>query len=301
MKRMDSANLLAGPAALKVQPGQYSALVLRIDCLTGAAAPTAATWGNITAYWRNRPFYSVSAAATQVINEMDLGFVEATYGALGGNPTQACFTILSSRVPDGNIIDVQGKDECEVRIDLSGVAAGNVASGTVTLYGIEAEGSMMYLPEMLSQTPNVAASTVDVIQFGQENISHLYMVTLTNVASVRVERDGQVAVDCVAGALQALSNLFAKLEAAYTAGVKMDFHGSGAMSEALSDDVKFNLTAGAGGAATPVLVPVSLDFTPDALERSSAYVAAKADQKFKRKDRNQKARPLRVARKLTTG
>jgi len=296
---MDSANLLAGPASLAVQPGQYSAFVLRVEGSTGAAAPDVATWGNITAYWRDDPFYSVSALATQVINEMDLGFIEATYGALGGNPFAACFVILSSRVHDGNIIDVQGKDECEVRIDLSGVAAGNVASGTVTLYGIEAEGSQVYIPKMLSRTPNIAASTTDVISIGWENVSHMYMVCMTNVASVRLTKDGQEKVDCVSGAAQAISNIFATLEAAYTAGVKFNLHGSGAMSEALSDDVKMTITAGAGGAALPILIPVSLDFTPDALTRSSAFVAARADALFKRKLATGKSRPVTVARALS--
>ena len=127
----------------------------------------------------------------------------------------------------------------------------------------------------------------------------MYIITLTNVAQVRLTRDNQERVDCSAAELQAMSNLFAELEVAYAFGVKTSMQNSGAMTEALSDDVRLTITAGAGGVANPVCVPVSLDFTPDALTRSSAMVAAKANTILTRKEATGKARPVTVARMLS--
>jgi hypothetical protein len=300
MKRLDSANLLAGPARLNVLGGQYAAFMLRVNGLTAAgAAPTLAQFGLIRMTVDGRPCYSVSLATTQTINAMDLGLVESAIGAAGGNPITLSAMILSSRAGDGNIFDISSADNATVELDLAAISAANVASGTVELYGIEQEGTQMYMPRLFTNQPNIAASSLADVQLNYENVSHLYVVTLTNLDRIQVVRDNEVYANGAVAALLAFSNMDSRIEAAFTAGLRINMHRSGALSESLSDTLKVEIFTTAGGVATPELVTVSLDFTPDKLNRSAALVEAKAKAKFERKQADNKGRPVTVAKALS--
>lgn len=299
MIRCDSANILSGPANLNVIPGQYAALMVRVTGLTAAgAAPTLANFGLLTGTIDGRPFYSVPLSVTQSINSMDLGLVESAIGAAGGNPIALSAVILASRAGDGNVFDFAESDNVQIGLDLSGISAANVASGTVQLFAIPQEGVQMYLPKMFAQVPNLAASSTDIIRLQYENISHLYVITTTNVASLMIQKDRKVFLDSAMADIQAFSNMDTRTEAAFTAGFVVNFHRSGSLSESLSDDLQVSITAGAGGAATPSLVPVSLDFTPDVLARSQTLVQATAQARFDRKTALGKGRPVTVARAI---
>lgn len=298
---LDSANILAGQANLEVRAGQFGAFLLRITGLTGAAAPTAASWGMIRAYADGRPFYSVTFAATQTINDIDLGFCENTIGALGGNPVAVSAMILASRVGDGNVFDVGDDDNMVITVDLSGVSAANMASGTIALYGIPQEGTQIYMPGMFTNQPNIAASSREVIRLNYENVAAVYVVTTTNLDRINLVKDHQVQIDAESAALQALNNMEGRHEAAFAAGYRLNLHRSGSLSEALSDDVQVQVTTTAGGAATPNLVTLTLDYTPDKMQRSAVLVEAKTRARFSRKESSGKGRPVTVAKALTAG
>jgi hypothetical protein len=299
--RHATANMLSGPAILPILAGQWAALMLRIDGSTGAAAPVVGDFGLIRGRIDSRPFYSVTWSATQEINRMDLGQVEAAIGAFGGNPIDHSCMIISSRTGDGNIFDIDDDDDSAIEVDLSGIAAGNLASGTIQLYGIPQEGVQFYIPNMFTRQPNIAASSTDVVRFKEENVSHLYMVTLTNLDRALLIKDGEVKANAEFAALLAASNMDARLEAAFTTSLRLDLHKSGALTEAMSDKFELTLTTNAGGVGNPELVPVALDFTPDALLRSTSLVEAKAAMVLQRKAESGKARAVTVVEALTGG
>jgi hypothetical protein len=205
---------------------------------------------------------------------------------------------LASRVHDGNIFDVDEKDNFSIAIDLAGVV-GVVAAGTIELFGVLQDGSQMYLPCMFTQTPNVAASSTNFTNMTYDNISHLYITTPTNVAQVQVEKDGETPVQCAWLDLLAFSNMDARIEAAFTTGVVVNMNRSGTISEGLTDNVRLTITAGAGGAAAPHIVCVANDFTPDKLAVSANASLNKAETKFARKVGLGKSRPVTVAKALS--
>lgn len=300
--RHSTANLLAGPAILPIKAGQWAALMLRIQGTTGAgAAPTVANFGLVRGRFIGRPFHSVTWNANQEVNRIDLGQVEHSIGAAGGNPIVSSLMILASRSADGNIFDVDENDDSAIEVTLDGLTAANVGGGTIQLYGIPQEGVQMYIPQMFTRQPNLAASTTDVLRLKDENVSTIYVVTLTNLDRLLGVKDGEVFCNAEVAALLAASNMDARLEAAFTTSLRMDLHKSGSLTEALSDQVELTITTTAGGAATPEVVPVSLDFTPNGLARSNALIEGKSALKIQRKIDTGKSRPVTVLNAVSAG
>ena len=299
MLRHSTANILSGAANLPVNSGQFSALFLRVSGTNQAAQTlTAANLGNITAFYKGRPFTSVSFADLQIVNNMDGGAVESA-SAAGGAFTFSCL-LLASRNHDGNIFDVTQADNCQVTIDFSGVTAVIVASGTVELYGIPTEGAMRYIPQLFTYQPSIAASGTDVRQIPLENVAQIYFTTLTNLSLINVDKDGNAYTQASAAALQAFSNIDTQVETGLTTGFMVNLNRTGAISEALSDDVKLTLVAGSGGAAAPYLIVCAIDFTPEKFVQSANAVANAADVRFQKKAQAGKTRPVTVA-KLVSG
>jgi len=297
MKRLDSANMLAGPAQLEISPGQWAAFGLRVSGTNaGGATLAAANLGRVTAKFQGRPFASLGFDDLQILNMMDLGLVEAA-SAIGA---AFAFTavIQASRVNDGNIFDIQEQDNATIELDLAGLGA-LVAAGTVELFGIPQDGSAAYIPQLFSFTPNIAAGTVYTRNLPYENISHVYVTVPTNLASIQLVKDGQLYVDEPWASLIAFSNMDCRIEAAFVLGARVTMHRSGAITEALTDACEVILTAAAGGASTPHIICVSNDFVPTILSRSSATAQQKAISTFNRKAHLGKGRALTVAQAIT--
>ena len=300
MIRMDSHNILAGPAQLKIQPGQYAGFMIRVAGTNQAGETLAVgSLGLITAWYQGRPFISVTFADNQIINNMDLGVVEAA-SAIGAAFAWSTL-IMSSRVGDGNVFDIAGQDNSRVDISLAGITVAEVLNGTVEIFGIPQEGSMQYLHSMFSNSPQVAAGGTDVLDLTYDNISHLYYTCPTNVAMLQTERD-RVSVQQSSWAdFIAFSNMDCRLEAAFTTGARLIMQRSGALGEALTDNVKITITAGAGGAANPHVIACCLDYTPDVLVRSAVQTQQTTEVKLRRKVGLGKSRPVTVAQALVQG
>lgn len=298
MRRLDSKNILAGPAIMEVQPGQYGAYMIRVTGTNQAGQTLAiANLGTVTCRIKGRPFVSVSAAALQTMNNIDLGFIESA-SAAGGAFTFSMF-IPASSIGDGNIFDVAEVDQATVEIDLSGVTAVIVLSGTVQLFGLVQEGSQMYLREMFGQMPTIAASSIDDVYLKYDNVSAVYIVTPTNVDRVQVSKDGQTVVDATSGDLQAASNADNRHEAAFTAGYKMDLNRSGSIGEGLSDNIKLTVSTGAGGVFAGTIVAIGHSFTPAALARSAALATATTQARLESKVQKGKPEAAQVVKALT--
>jgi hypothetical protein len=89
------------------------------------------------------------------------------------------------------------------------------------------------------------------------------------------------------------------LENAFAEGARVVMHRSGAQGEALSDEALIRFRTGAGGAGTPHVVAVALDYLPEALARSTNAISAKVSTKIRRKASLGKSRPVSVANALT--
>lgn len=298
MKRQDSKSILAGPAIMEVQPGQYAGFMVRVVGTNQAGQTlTAANLGTLSGRIKGKPFYAVSFAATQTINNIDMGFIEAA-SAAGGAFTFSAF-IPASRVGDGNIFDVVETDSLTIELDLSGVTAVIVLTGTVQLFGVPQEGSQLYLPEVFGQMPTIAASSLDDVTLRYDNISSVYVVTTTNLNRVTATKDGQSVVDATAADLQALSNADNRHEAAFTAGFKIDLNRSGSIGEGLSDQVKLSLETGAGGAFGGTIVAVGHSFTPAAFARSAALASAMTNDRLKAKVQSGKTDVAQVVKAVS--
>lgn len=298
MKRLDAANLLGGPVQLRIPPGQFAGYVVRITG-TNQAGQTlaAANLGLVTGWQAHRVWLSLQFADLQIINNIDMGLVEAASAAGGAFAFSAI--IQASRVGDGNIFHVVESDDKTIALDLAGVTGVIVAAGQIELFGILQDGAQMYMPMLFTQTPNVPANSTQFTNMTYDNISDLYLTTPTNLLTVQVEKDGETPVQCLWADLLAFSNLDNRIEAAFTTGARVNMNRSGTISEALTDNVRVTLTAGAGGAAAPHIIAVSNDFTPDKLQVSSNASVAKAQMKFTRKADLGKSRPVTVAKALT--
>lgn len=297
MKLLGSANVLAGPATFKIPPGQYSRFLLRVAGTNQAGQTlTLANLGLMTGTWRNINWLSIAAANVNALNNHIGGAVE-TATAAGGAFTHSMF-IEASYKRDGNVFDVTSEDNVYVSIDLSGVSAVIVVSGTVELYGFDADGAMAYLPKLFQYTHTVAASGTQPETIAADNVGMLFVTPLTNIARVQVNVDN---VPHVQGALAALlsgSNYESVLETASTTTLLLNLNRSGLWDESLSDNVVVELTAGGGGAVSSAVCFVSIDPTPDVLTRSRATLDNKIAVKQSRKLGLGKDRAVKVSRAL---
>lgn len=297
MIRMDAENMLAGAANLKIQPGQYAGFLIRASGTNQAGQTLAvADLGWITAYYQGRPFFSVSFTDNQIINNIDLGLVEAA-SAIGAAFAFSTI-IMASRVNDGNIFDISGADNAYVDVSLAGVTGALVAAGVIEIFGIPEEGTMMYLQQLFSNAPQIAAGGTDVLDLNYDNVSHLYFTAPTNLNQIQVDRDRVTMMQCGWADFIAFSNMDARLEAAFTTGARLIMQRSGALGEALSDNVKVTLTAAGGGAANPHIIAVCLDYTPDVLARSATQTQQTTEIRLRRKVDLGKSRPVTVAAAL---
>lgn len=298
MKQLDTANILAGVANLRVPPGQYGGFMLRVAGTNQVAQTlTTTNCGLITASWRNVNFTSVRFVDLALMNAREGGVVEATSTA-GGAIGLACF-LPASWNGDGNVFDCTQDDNVLITVDLSGVTGTIVASGTITLFGIPQEGAMAYLPRITTQTGNVPASGNQNPVLGVENITHLFINTLTNLDRVQVNVDSVAFVQSTVAELLALSNFDSVVETAVTTNILIRFNRARIVNEMLADNIDLQLYAGSGGAAAPQLVSVWCDFSPDIYARSKATVTNRLDTRIARKRMFGKNRAVAVVEQLT--
>lgn len=293
----DSKSLLAGAAQLDVKPGQFSALVLRVAGTTGGAAADQADVGLVTGSWRDRSFFSMRFDDLMQIDAMELGQVEDD----DATPFNYTALIPATFKADGNVFDVTAQDKMTIRVDLSGaagVAGAAWTGGTISLFGVPSEGRMSYLPRMFQHQPNIAASSTDPIDLPYENIQRIYFFNTTNLDRLYISKDGQPVVQATVAEQLALSNMECRLESAFTAGFVVDCCRSRTLSQSMSDNFNVTLTTGSGGAATPRIIVVSLDFTPDAYDRSGVLVNAQFKARMTRKVKDNRTRPVDLIRKV---
>lgn len=295
MRTLDSHDIKSGIANLRVPAGQYGALMIRASGTNDTGDDTvAADMGIVTARWGGRSWVQIKFDQLQFVNDVLGGFVEGTSTTAGAFAFSAMLT--SSYSGDGNIYDIHESDNVFIQVNLSGIDADQL-SGTLELIGLPREGHMMYLPEILGQTPSIAANGVLPVNIPMNNITHLFIAAQTNVARVGIYVDGREHTEIAQAAMQAASNMLFRKEATYSSMSAIAIAPSGKMGEALSDDVVVRITA-TGSAATPDLITVGLNFTPDLLSRSRSINRAVVAERLNRKRTHRKGSAEEVARTL---
>lgn len=298
MKRLGSVNILNGPASFEVPAGQYGSFVLRAAGTNQAGQTlTLANLGNVSVTIGGHGYGYASFTSLNNVQALMQGLVETATAA------GAAFTHTSmmpaSYVGDGNVFDVARQDNIYIDVDLSGVTGVIVASGTLELYGVKQVGAQAYWPKLAMLTRNIAASSVDPVELKYDNIGFLYFDGLTNIASIRVARDGEIVVDATPAQLLAWSNWRWNPAAALTDEFLLDFVGSKLFDESLSDSFEISIETNAGGAATPMLLAVSMEPTPTTLDRSRATYRAEVNSKIKRKTNLGRVRAVGVVSRLS--
>lgn len=281
MRLQDTSSAVASPATLKVKAGQYSALFLRITGTNQSAQTlTAGNIGTVTLRVENKPQWSLEFDDLQTINNIDEGVVEAA--SASGAAFAFSARLLASRHGDGNVFHFNGSDADVVHVTMSGATATVVASVSIQLFAIPAEGSSIYMPQMFSMAPTVSANQVRPIELPHENISALYIMDPANVDRVQLEVDGEVISDGTWADTIANSNQESNLESAFTTGARIIINRHGSMGEFLTDDAQVTITAG-GSDATPHLIIYAADFEPGRTQASISRVQGRIQAKFNRK------------------
>lgn len=294
MVLLQAANILAGPANFSVPAGQYSSFLIRgAGVNAGGATEVIASMGLVTGTWRGGAWMSVRFDDLNILSRHTGGVMESA-SAIGAGFAFSC-RIKSSYGLDGNIFDVTDDDNVKISVDLSGITAAVVASGTVSLFGVLQDGAQAYVPRLSYYVHSVPASGSVPEQIQVDNVSHLMMTPLTNLARLQVLKDNVPYCQLTTAEALCLSNNDWQTEAAAeTTVILIPLQRSGMFSEALSDDVRLTLDAGAGGAVATRVMTIGLDPTPDVLARSRATLDSKVTVKRDRKSRLRKDRAVKV-------
>jgi len=293
MKLLQSANMLAGPASFKVPAGQYAALELRaVGVNAGGATMTLAQLGRITITWRGVAVTNVNFADLNGLNNL-IGGVAVFASAIGA-AFNAFGVFHASYSGDGNVFDVTEDDDLYVSVDLSGITAAIIASGTISLFGTMADGVQKYFPRLFYIQANVPAAGTYPYTLQTDNVTHIYIAPLTNLARLQITADRQIRFFGSTAELLDFTNYNSRVEVAVAAQLLLPLAVSGELTEALSDDIGIQIEAGAGGACTSNVLYISLDFSPDVMARSAATVQNKNAVVMSRKANLGKGRATKV-------
>lgn len=298
MKLLGSTNILSGAASFPIPAGQYGGFMIRAAGTNQAGQTlTLANLGNVSVAVQGHGVIYSSFTALNNIPALARGVVE-TATAAGAAFTHSAF-ILPSFVSDGNIFDVSAQDNWFVDVSLGGVTGVIVASGTLEIFGIPQDGAQAYFPKMAMQSRNIAASSTDQFTLSMDNIGFLWIDGLTNIDTITIAIDGQTKVFGSPAELLAFSNWYWNPATALTDEILLDFVKSKTFDESLSDKFEITILTNAGGAATPVIIPISYEPTPQLFNRSKATYIAKRQDKLDRKSAAQKLSAVDISNKLS--
>jgi hypothetical protein len=285
--------MLAGPANFDVPAGQYESLILVASGTNAGGATLAlANLGLITATWRGAAFMSERFDDLNTLSRL-VGGIAENASAIGA-AFRMMARIRASYGNDGNVFDITDDDDVRISVDLSGLGA-LVAAGNLQLFGVMQDGAQAYVPRLFHYVHALPASNQLPEDIKQDNVSHLMLTVLTNLARVQVEKDNAPWYQCTTADALSLSNNDYRVEAAAeTDAILLSMNRSGLFNEALSDDVRLTLEAGAGGAAAVRVTSISIDPTPDVLARSRSTLDTKVVVKRERKTKLGKTRAVTV-------
>lgn len=304
LRLLDTANVDVASVILKATRGKFKHFLLVIEARNDTGQTLSlANLGSLLAVKKSRNFIS----NVSLVNLMHIA------NHLGGVPyftsTVASTVVVAIPIfcydpsaPD-NILDVQ--DDDAMTFTMSNLAAFTtaLASGTAYLYGDEAEGVQHYMP-VFNQVTEVIGSAGNVVKtLTGENFVRLFINSMNDpdISRITIRQDGVTKVNATREALLAMSMFLGNIES-FTAGspIGTSYESAlncahiplayGEISELLSDNLEYDITA--TGAASPELVSICLDFTPQEQMLSQASAAASLNRKMTFKSEHGKARPV---------
>jgi hypothetical protein len=310
LRILDTANGDVASAILKVSPGKYKHLYIGFEGIAEAGLTlTLAMLGTILAVKRTRNFIS----NVKMTNMMHIANV------MGGIPNFEATVASTSRffipilcydasAPE-NILDVQEEDAFTFTLTNLALFTTTIASGTYTLYGEDADGVQHYIP-LLNQVTEVIGGAGNVVkQLTGENFVRVFINGMddTDISKITIRQDGFTKVNGSPFSVRAMSNFESNIESqasgspigtGYETGLVFAHiplsHGQ--PSELLSDSLEYDITT--TGAASPEIISVTLDFTPDEQALSQASAIQKLNTKLTNKEDHGKGRPVTALKQM---
>jgi hypothetical protein len=300
MKQLRAANLLAGAANFQVPSGQFAGFFLRATGTNvGGATTVIGNLGQVTMNTRYGATMSVPFAQLNLLDN-HIGGVTENNSAIGAAFNFLCW-IPASYVGDGNVFDVIDSDQMYISVDLSGVTAANVASGTISLLGVPQLGAQAYLPYIFTLTANVPASGSMPYDLNRDDVAMVFLQTLTNLDRFELVRDNFIEVQCTVAEGLACTNFFDRVETAVTTDILLNMVRSGQFNESLADHAQIKIYATGGGVCATVITAIGYFATPDIYARSKEAYNSQVTQKHVDKAAAGKMNAVTVAKSIATG
>lgn len=194
--------------------GRYAGLMIRFAGTNQAAQTLANTeLGRLRLIHQGQEI--VNMEPVDLINLSNLyGGTPENASAVGAAYTFSMIVPFRTKHDLLNVLSIKPQ---ETQIIIDGFNTAKVASGTIEVYAILAEGVERYVP-ILKQN-NIGGFSAAMTQqypFPVPNIEQLYVRTDANLSRAKVLRDGQPVVDGTFAALDAASDLMNQVETGIT-------------------------------------------------------------------------------------
>ena len=291
MRLIAQENLTNLTANIKIPAGNYKEFVLHYSGTNGATAVAAADLGTARLTFRGRQIQFVSIDRLQAINNLKGGAILFSSTASGALDAVA---FLPQAVPGDllNVLHVDNSDNVYLELNFS-TAGGLVASGTVSIYGVERDGVQKYF-NMLNNYDVTLGSGIYRERMPFENIYEIFIENDSALDRLHIFKDGSTVADAAKTALQALTNFenFIETYSSSLSYIDLELAKTKQLDESLSDDVSVEYSTSAS--ATLNNVVNSIDFAPQQMITSEVSRSSIVNQRLQRKTVSGKTRPARV-------
>ena len=285
-------------ANVKIPSGSYEAFLIHYSGTNSTATPAAkGDLGNIRLTYQGRQVQFVNIDRLMTINNLKGGAVLFTSVA---SDTLEAVAILPQAIPGDlmNVLFVNQAANAYLQLDFTALAA--LATGTVTIYGIERIGVQKYFHVLSNYDVSLGAG-VQREKMPFENIFELFIENDSNLDRLHVFKDGETIVDASKTAMQALTNFENKIET-YSESVDyidVELAKTKQLDESLSDNVSIEYNT--SGSATLNNVVSALDFSDQQMTVSEVNRNMKINSSLQRKTVAGHVRPVRVLGRFATG
>lgn len=281
MQIFRTADFTSGSSLMvRVPSGQWSGFLIRLDGTNDTGDTAAALFGRLRLNRNGQELLNMDVDVLQFMNDVDHGFIEST-STEASTYKQSCY-IPASVFPyfeDKNVFHVSDDDNLIIEVTYASGVQTDLASCSIAIGGNYQLGVEKYTAIRLQETPNLPTGTTPEVFRGTNNFIALYF-TSTYVTRLLLEVDNGVYMNGDQEELQAISNLLARKEAAYTSICKLDVTQGRTETEALSDELKVTFTV--SQAATPRCIPVGMRFDIGRENKSRQFFLAVRADKMRR-------------------
>ena len=282
------ANLTAN---VKLPSGSFESFLIHFSGTNSTATPAAkADLGNLRLTYQGRQIQFVNIERLMAINNLKGGAV--LFSSVASDTLEAV-AVLPQAIPGDlmNVLFINQAANAYLQLDFTNLAA--LATGTVTVYGIERDGVQKYF-HILSNYDVSLGAGVQREKMPFENIYELFIENDANLDRLHVFKDGETIVDSTKTAMQALTNFENKIET-YSDSVDyidVELAKTKQLDESLSDDVSIEYNTSASATLNNVIS--ALDFSDQQLTVSEVNRNMKVNSRLQKKTVAGHVRPVRV-------